>query len=1437
MLSPRRKRLVVAAVLVLGTLCAPAQAAGRLSLLFLGDNAGHRPNDRYRQLAPVLKKRGIDLTYTDKVSDLNPTTLAKYDGLVVYANHTKISKDEEKALLDYVASGKGFVPLHCASYCFLNSPDYIALVGAQFRSHETGTFRTRTANTDHPLMQGYGGFSSWDETYVHTKHNEKDRTVLEYRVEGDLKEPWTWVRTHGKGRVFYTAWGHDGRTWTHPGFHNLVERGIRWACQSDLSVVPPYIDQPEMTTIAKDLPPLPTKEAKVPFYPAGERWGTIGKPITTMQRPVPPTESVKHMSVPVGFTVKLFADETLLGGKPFCMTWDERGRLWVALTMDYPNELQREGQGRDRIVIVEDTNGDGVADKVTVFADKLSIPTSMLHARGGLIVHQAPHTLFLKDTDGDDKADVREVLFTGWATNDTHAGPSHMNLGLDGWVYGMVGYAGFRGTVGGEQHRFSQGFYRFKPDGSKLEFLRNTNNNSWGVSFSEEGLLFGSTANGNPSVYLPIPNRYYEAVKGFSSSVLPGIAGNAPMYPITDKVRQVDFHGHFTAAAGHALYTARTYPREYWNQTAFVTEPTGHVVSTFLLQRDGSDFRSRNAWNLLASDDEWCAPIMAEVGPDGNVWMLDWYNYIVQHNPTPAGYKTGKGAAYETELRDKSHGRIYRLVYTKAQPAKVPTLTEGNLVETLANGNLFWRRHAQRLLAERGKTDVVPGLVKLVEDQGVDAIGLNVGAIHALWTLHALGAQDKAVTQALRHPSAGVRRNAVLVQPATTAATDEILKSGLLRDDDAQVRLATYLALAEKPSHDGAGLAIAEALWRDEDMTDRWLPDAITTAAAKHARSFLEGVAGGKTPLGPRAQTIVGLVAAHYAGTGPVETIDRVLLATTKADPAVAEPILGGLAKGWRSKEPPKLTEATEKALVAQIERQSATGRASLIRLAGALGSKSLEKYGKEVAQSLFATIADDTARDAGRVAAAKQAVELLPYEDDAVTQVLGALSPRSSPALVAGLLDAVAASSAPGMGKAVLDKLDTLTPAGKTAAIRLLLGRPQATTLLLDSIEKGGVRLTDLALDQKQSLADHPTKEIRARARKVLAKGGEMPNADRVKVVESLLPLLRRKGDTVKGKVVFKDQCMKCHVHSGEGTVIGPDLTGMAAHPKEELLIHVMDPSRSVEGNFRLYTVTMLDGKVYTGMLGSETRTTLELIDTEAKRTTLQRENIETINGSTKSLMPEGFEKQLKEDQVVDLLEFLTAKGKYLPLVLDKVATASSAQGMFFSKDAAAERLVFRDWKPKEFKGVPFHVVDPRDGKANNVVLLYGPNGGIPPKMPKSVSLPCNTAAKAIHLLSGVAGWGHPYSGKSTVSMVVRLHYQDGKTEDHELRNGEHFADYIRRVDVPGSTFAFGLRGGQQIRYLAVTPKREDVIAKVELVKGPDDTAPVVMAVTVETR
>ena len=484
-----------------------------------------------------------------------------------------------------------------------------------------------------------------------------------------------------------------------------------------VTLLPARAADPILLQPKTGLPPLEQVEPEeaLPNYVPGAKWGTQAAPIRTMQKPLSPADSALHLVMPPGFEARLFAAEPEIT-KPICMAWDARGRLWVAETVDYPNDMRQPGEGRDRIRICEDTDGDGRADRFTVFADKLSIPTSLVFANGGVIVAQAPDMLFLKDTDGDGKADQRTVLFTGWGTRDTHAGPSNLRYGFDNWIWGTVGYSGFEGVVGGKTHKFGMGIYRFKPDGSELEFVRSSNNNTWGLGVSEEGIIFGSTANGNASMYMPIPNRFYESVNGWAAPRLETIADDQSIRPITDKVRQVDWHGKYTAGAGHALYTARSFPRNYWNRSAFVCEPTGHVIGLFDLEERGADFVAHNRGSFLASDDEWTSPIAAEVGPDGALWMIDWYNYIVQHNPVPNGFKNGRGNAYDTRLRDKTHGRIYRVVHTGSKPSSMQKL-EGaaadRLVDGLKSDNLLWRLHAQRLLVEGHRMEAVPALRSL----------------------------------------------------------------------------------------------------------------------------------------------------------------------------------------------------------------------------------------------------------------------------------------------------------------------------------------------------------------------------------------------------------------------------------------------------------------------------------------------------------------------------------------------------------------------------------------------------------------------------------------------------------------------------------------------------------------------------------------------------
>lgn len=1247
--------LVTAAFALLQPAFAAERGSDVVRVLFLGDRGHHKPAERFAQLEPVFRQRNIELTYTESMSDLNPGRLAQFDCLMIYANTTRISPEQEKAMQDFVAAGGGLAPIHCASYCFLNSSNYIELVGAQFRRHGAGVFKETIVKADHPVMTGLAEIESWDETYVHHRHNT-NRIVLAERRDENGAEPWTWVREHGRGRVFYTAWGHDQRTWSNAGFHALVENGVRWAAANSPTRLKPRAGLKPFEYV---------ESAPLPNYVPSQQWGTQGDPIRTMQKPLDPEASAKHLVTLPGFEASLFATEPDIF-KPIWLAWDERGRTWIAETVDYPNELQPEGQGRDRLSILEDTNGDGRADKFTVFADKLSIPTGFVLANGGVIVIHSGKTEFFKDTNGDDKADERRVPFSGWGMGDTHATASNLRYGFDGWIWGTVGYSGFNGTVGGKPIRFGQGIFRFKPDGSAMEFVRSSNNNTWGLGITEDNIIIGSTANNNASMYMPIPNRYYEQVNGWSASRLETIADSQRFYPLTDKVRQVDAHGRYTAGSGSAIYTARSFPKSYWNCFQFVAEPTGHLLGQFYLEARGSDFTARNARNFAASDDEWTSPIAAEVGPDGALWMIDWYNYIIQHNPTPRGFQTGKGAAYETPLRDKTHGRIYRIKHTASKPTTAPArldkATPEQLVATLKNDNLLWRMHAQRLLVERGNKDVVPALIGLTRETSVDEIGLNPAAIHALWTLEGLGALGsdakaaEAAVAALKHPSAGVRRAAAMVLPRNDASLNALINGKLFEDSDAQVRLASLLALSEMPVNDAAGAATFAALQSPRNTQDRWIPDAATAAGARHDAGFVRAALTAQSSA--EADRVVRLVTAHYAQRGPTDTIIATLGALKGASPEVATAVLEGLISGWPQDKPFTPSVADKQTLTALMPALPELARDRLLALALRWGQPEL--FGTSVAAiitSLKEQIGDASRKDAERAAAARRLVGL---DDKPETWklLLDQINLLTPPELAVGLVNALGDSRDGTAGErprerdprnrnrisptagAILERWANLTPTVRRAAITLLMRRPEWAGSLLQAVDDRTIAHTDLAPEHWAQLKANPNPFIGRRAERLAERGGNTATG-REEIVLKLLPLAKEKGDPARGKEVFTANCAVCHQFNGEGKYVGPDLNGIGARDRSDILMEVLDPNRSVEANYRAWTVNTKDGETYTGRLESETQTTVEILDTTAQKHVFQRKDIASLTVSPNSIMPTGFE-SLPPDDLKALIEYL---------------------------------------------------------------------------------------------------------------------------------------------------------------------------------------------------
>ena len=801
--------------------------SGPIRVLFLGhESKHHNSNMFYPMLAKGLGRDAIYFDYVTTVEEAfgDSDYLNKFDAVLLYANHGSITPVQWKNLKNYVEEGGGFVPVHCASWCFGNEPEFDQLVGGRFDSHKGGTFTAKVVQEDHPAMAGVEEFEAWDETYKHRNHNEKDRTVLMVRdVAGpndNIKEPepWTWVRTQGKGRVFYTASGHDERVWKQTAFHQLLKAGILWSVGDERK-------QSYDRFIAGRTPLKYEKRANIPNYE------NRPEPLP-YQLPLSAEDSMDYTQAPVGFRLELFASEPDIIN-PIGLAWDERGRLWAAETVDYPNELTPDRVGNDKIKILEDTDGDGKCDKVTVFAEGLNIPTSLTFARGGIIVAHVPDFLFLKDTDGDDRADIREVVNTGWGTGDTHAGPSNLRYGFDNWIWGTVGYSSFSGTVGGEQKRFGSGVFRMKPDGSALEFMHQFNNNTWGLGFNSSGDVFGSTANNNPSFFCGIPaTAYRDGKKGMTAKM---IATDRSFHPITPNIRQVDAFNNYTAGAGHTLATSAAFPDSYREKVAFIGGPTGHLLGKYHLSPAGAGYKAQNGFAFLASADEWFSPVAAEVGPDGNLWVADWYNFIIQHNPTPSkgrgGYdaQRGRGNAHVNPNRDRGHGRIYRVIWEGAPASTIKSLagaSDDDLVNALHSDNLFWRQTAQRLLVDGNRKGATSGLKAMVRTA-------EPGSIQALWSLSGLGELDSETHQAaLMSKNPALRRNAVSALGNDSDALQLFFDTAIVQDDELIVRLAAFNKMAQFEDTETVTLAAKKLITDNANASDPWLSQSLRNAGA-----------------------------------------------------------------------------------------------------------------------------------------------------------------------------------------------------------------------------------------------------------------------------------------------------------------------------------------------------------------------------------------------------------------------------------------------------------------------------------------------------------------------------------------------------------------------------------------------------------------------------
>ena len=917
-MNPRRILLVFLGIFPFSFAADAGTESGRLEVLFLGDDRGHKPIERYRVLKQALGPQGFNLTFVEDLTEITRRNLDHYDALIVYANHEGDQVPTD--ILPWVRDGGALVALHSACGNFHPSEEWFDLVGGRFKSHEGHVFSPRTVDSDHPITRNLPPLKSWDETYQH-RDLTNDRHLLQVRdpinKDETEPEPWTWTRDEGKGRVFYTASGHDLRCWNEEAYQILVKRGILWA-----------IGEKRATVFSElKLPPLVIETPEV----ANRAHPDI--PMMALQKPISPEDSAAHTQVPVGTKLVLFASEPMIVN-PIAIDWDERGRAWVVESFGYPNDVPTEpGSGEDRIKILEDTDHDGRADKMTVFAEGLRHCTTTVFHGNGVIATDGRDIVHLLDHDNDGKSDERKVLATGLNIHDTHASTSHFLYGIDNWIHATVGYSGVDMKLGDQHHKFGSSVFRFKPNLSKLELLQPTTNNTWGLGFTDEGDIAGSTANNNPSWMLSIPVSAYQG-SGIEQPRTPRIDASTVIYPNTRDVTQVDQIDRFTAAAGHQFHTDSIMQDVVARNTAFICEPTGHIVASGRIRNNGAMFQTNlRGNNVFASTDAWAAPVAARVGPDGAVWIADWYNPIIQHNvvfryynaarnydqphsPYHTGKKgPGKGNAYETPLRDREHGRIWRII-PKNTPVRTATGLDrskpGTLIAGLKSPSQLIRLHAQRLIVERGGSDLVSEISKLVKSKAApEGSNQPLAAIHAIHTLAGLTLTTDpeiriTLTDALASDHPLIRRHAMLAlgedDPVVIARLPQLLESSTTHPRELLLVL-TSIAKAQ-PNQ-----PIADALWKlvsSSTKLEGVLREAATLAMRKQSVSLLSSVLaapGGskegswiskeigeiitRTAAGPSRPALSAL--ASTANTALRGQIEKALAASPGSTPAPAE--------------------------------------------------------------------------------------------------------------------------------------------------------------------------------------------------------------------------------------------------------------------------------------------------------------------------------------------------------------------------------------------------------------------------------------------------------------------------------------------------------------------------------------------------------------------
>jgi len=1001
-------------------------------------------------------------------------------------------------------------------------------------------------------------------------------------------------------------------------------------------------------------------------------------------KPLTPEESQQRFQLRPGFHIELVASEPLLAD-PSAILIDHQGRFFVCelhgynleghldiVELNKTGQLDREvrrvrvegdmleeaKQARTGTVkLLVDDDGDGRMDDMRVWASDLPPCYGMVAYRDGLIVICGPDIVYLADRDGDGQAEVRETLLTGFDVEVMERAINNPLWGLDNWVYVATGNSEQIATgpnLAKEVH-LGRTDFRFHPDGTAIEAVTGASG-TFGHAFRDFGDRFLITTT-TPSLYaVPLPRRYLlrnPYVPSPSEST--GASGYNKNYPTSEPhpwraargtdpdwvkfygSREATPNGNFTSGCSPLAYRGDAFPADFVGNH-FSCDPSNNLVHRAVIERDGSRYRAHRAAGeeereFLSSADTWCRPMNLYVGPDGALYVVDIYREIIEDYSAIPRYLQQQYGLIEGD----NHGRIWRVVHESSGPCDRPQLNQASdeeLVDHLSHTNAWWRENAQRLLIERNATSVQEAIVDVCRNGKTPQ-----GRVHALYTLDGMGRLDaQTARHALRDSHYGVRHHGLRLAEQWINTDADILSimAGMTQDDDPQVRLQLAMSLGE--SDDSRSLD-ALAQLATQYGNERWMDAAIMSSVADRAHQLTARLLAADE-LTAGSQTLLGPLAACVGARRQRDELDGLLLAIASVTGAEVHAtqitVLAGIAEGLKRGQGDPVTIGDGRKAMEQLWRsenveviQLAFGLAVQLGLEDSELMLSALEYSRHVAL-------DQQRQPAERITA----IELLANAQWDLRKPLTALLvTREGPEIQVAAVKAMATNDDGPVAEALLSNWSGLSIDGQEAVTDAVFGRPVWLPQLLDAVEKGTILPTSISALRKAQLLETGDTMLRERAQLLL---GSSTSGERAKVVARYQSALELAADPQRGRLLFDKHCAQCHRLENRGFAVGPELSGAVGRPDETLIGDILDPSGDIKPGYAVYTVYMVDGRATTGVLAEESATSVTIRREKGEQDTVLRKDIEEMQGSSKSMMPEGFEKEVAPQDVADLIGYL---------------------------------------------------------------------------------------------------------------------------------------------------------------------------------------------------